>query len=172
MDAIVICYPQYWLQIDVEENFIRHFMLIKSHLELVKNLEENIPLEAIKICPSILYVSVMDLQSNVFKMIMKSNVVIAMEASFHVNPLTWLGCILEACCILWHSFVEFFKLVEITTMQVLGSVEDENLFHPFFHKIKIEKHFNKHLHIIVGMYSQTFYTLNTFPYDTCFDDWK
>jgi hypothetical protein len=110
MDAIRICYPQYWLQIDVKENFNCHFMLIKSHLELVKSIEENIPLEPIRICPSILSASALDLWSNVFKMIMKSNVVIAMEAPFHVNPLTQLWCILEASCILWHSFFEFFKL--------------------------------------------------------------
>jgi hypothetical protein len=102
MDAIKICYPQYWLQIDAEENFNRHLMLIKSHLKLIKSLEENIPMETIRICPSILFASGLDLWFSVFKMIMKFTIVIAMEVPFHVNPLTQLWCIWEASCILWH----------------------------------------------------------------------
>ncbi len=86
MDAIRICYPQYWLKIDAKKNFNYHLMLIKSHLELVKSLEENTPIEVVRICPSILSVSALDLRSSAFKMIMKSNVVIAMEVPFHVNP--------------------------------------------------------------------------------------
>ncbi len=60
----------------------------KSHyyfewrLELIKSLEANTPLEIARICPSILFASVLDLQSNVFKMIMKSNVAIVIEAPF------------------------------------------------------------------------------------------
>jgi hypothetical protein len=107
MDAIGICYPQYWLQIDAEENFNRHLMLIKSHLDLVKSLKENNPLEVVKMCPPILSTSATDLWSSVFKMIMKFNIVIAMEVPFHVNLLTRLWSIWEASCILWHSFLDF-----------------------------------------------------------------
>jgi hypothetical protein len=58
-------------------------------------------------------------------------------------------------------------------MQVLGSVEDEQTFYTLsFMKTKLKNRLNEHLHTIVGMYSQTFFTLNTFPYDMCFDDWK
>ncbi len=42
----------------------------------------------------------------------------------------------------------------------------------FFMKSKLKNHFNEHLNTIVGMYSQTFCNLNTFPYDTCFEAWK
>jgi hypothetical protein len=41
-----------------------------------------------------------------------------------------------------------------------------------FMKSKLMNRLNEHLHTIVGMYSQTFFTLNTFLYDACFDDWK
>ncbi len=33
-------------------------------------------------------------------------------------------------------------------------------------------YFNEHLNTIVGMYSQTFYSLDTFSYDACFEDLK
>lgn len=29
MDALWVCYPQYWLHDDDEQNFEQHFMLIK-----------------------------------------------------------------------------------------------------------------------------------------------
>jgi hypothetical protein len=58
-------------------------------------------------------------------------------------------------------------------MQVLGFVEDEQIFSTLsFMNSKLRNSLNEHLHIIVGMYSQSFYILNTFPYDKCFDHWK
>jgi hypothetical protein len=63
---------------------------------------------------------------------MKSNVAIAMEAPFHVNPITQFWHTLEASCILWHSFLEFFKLAEIEVVQVLGLMEDERTFAPYY----------------------------------------
>jgi len=73
------------------------------------------------------------MQSNIFKVIMKS--------IFHVIPLIHLWYILDIFQILRHSFPEFFKLEKITTMQVLGLVEDEcwTFFMFFFHGIKIEE---------------------------------
>jgi hypothetical protein len=44
-----------------------------------------------KICPSILFVSGIEMQVNIFKITMKSNVVATMEAPFHVNPLTCMA---------------------------------------------------------------------------------
>jgi hypothetical protein len=42
-------------------------------------------------------------------------------------------------------------------MQVLDLVEDERTFSTLsFIKSKLKNQFNKHLHIVVGMYSQTF----------------
>jgi hypothetical protein len=104
---------------------------------------------------------------------MKCNVVATMEVPFHINLLTWLWRTLEASRISRHSFPKFFKLAKIAIVQLLGLVEDEHTFSTLsFMKSKLRNHFNEHLHTVVGMYSQTFFTLNTFPYDTCFDDWK
>jgi hypothetical protein len=42
----------------------------------------------------------------------------------------------------------------------------------FFMKSKLRNRHNEHLNIVVGMYSQTFYDLNIFSYNACFEDWK
>jgi hypothetical protein len=39
MDVMGICYLQYWLQGDVEDNFNQHLMLIKAHYCFEKLLE-------------------------------------------------------------------------------------------------------------------------------------
>jgi len=63
--------------------------------------------------------------------------------------------------------------VKIALIQVLGLVEDEQTFSILsFMKSKLKNCFNEYWNIVVGMYSQTFYSLNTFPYDTCFENWK
>jgi hypothetical protein len=54
---------------------------------------------------------------------------------------------------------------------MLGSMEDEQTFSTsYFMKSKLRNCLNDQMHAIVGMYSYIFYTLNTFPYDACFDD--
>jgi hypothetical protein len=64
-------------------------------------------------------------------------------------------------------------LAKIVAIQVLGVQWKMNEHFPFlFHEIYLRNRLNEHLNTIVGMYFQTFYTLNIFPYDTCFEDWK
>jgi hypothetical protein len=141
-------------------------------LELIKISDSSTSLEVAKICPSILFASGLEMQANIFKIAMKSNAIAAM-APFHVNCLTWLWKTFEASHILRHSFPKKFKLVKTIIVQVLGLVEDEHTFSTLtFMKSKLRNHFNEHLHIVVEMYSQTFFILNSFLYDTCFDDWK
>ncbi len=102
MDVMGICYPQYWLQGDAEDNFSRHLMLIKAHccfkklLEPIKTSKASSSLVVSKICPIILSTSVLDMWSIIFKIIMQSNVATIMEAQFHLNPLTRLWSTLEA----------------------------------------------------------------------------
>ena len=85
---------------------------------------------------------------------------------------------------LWHSvacnralvsnFPEFAKLAEIAIVQVLGSVEDERTFSFLsFLKDKTRNRLdNAHLSLVVGMHAQEVYTLKTFPYDACFQQWR
>jgi hypothetical protein len=60
-----------------------------------------------------------------FKLAMKSNACVAMAKVIDMNPLMCLWCILLASKLLACSFLEYFKLVETTTIQFLGIVEDE-----------------------------------------------
>jgi hypothetical protein len=84
---------------------------------------------------------------------MQFNPTITMEAPFHVNPLIRLWHILDVSHILWHSFLEFFKLAKITVIQVLGLVEDECTFSILsFLNSELRNYFNEHLSIVVRMY--------------------
>jgi hypothetical protein len=65
-----------------------------------------------------------------YVIIMKSNVATTMEAPFHVDHFSWFQHALEVSCILRHSWLEFFKLIEIATTQVFGSIEDKQPFSP------------------------------------------
>jgi hypothetical protein len=109
-------------------------MLIKTYycfemlLEPIKTSKAKLPLVIANIRPTILSTSALDMQYNIFKTTLQSNVVATMEAPFHVNPLTQLWRILEASYILQHSFLEFFKLAKIAIVQMLGSMENEWTF--------------------------------------------
>ncbi len=152
--------------------------MIKSHyyiercLEPIRILEANSSLEVDKICPSIFSTSALDMQSNIFKIIMKSNATITMEAPFHVNPLTRLWrTLVEAFRISRHSFFQTSKDCNSASVGVSGGWK--NIFYVLcFMKSRLRNYLNEHLHIVIGIYSQTFYTWNTFPYGACFDDWK
>jgi hypothetical protein len=55
----------------------------------------------------------------------------------------------------------FFKCI----MMVLGNVEDECTFSNLvFMKLKLRNQLTTHLDLVVKMYGQTFYTLDTFPF--------
>ncbi len=93
-----------------------------------------------------------------------------MRASFPVNPLTQLWqTLVETSRILKHSF---FQTKKNCNSASVGVMEDETFSTLSFMKSRLRNCLNEHLHIVVGMYSQTFYILNTFLYDACFDDWK
>ncbi len=144
----------------------RTYYCFEKLLELIKTLEASLLLAITNICPTIPSTSVLNMQylilrslcnlmtcNLLFNITMQSNVVATMDAPFHANPLIQLWRILEASWILWHSFLEFFKLAKIAVMQMLGLVENEQTFfiHSFM-KCKLGNHFNEHLNDVVGMY--------------------
>jgi hypothetical protein len=56
---------------------------------------------------------------------------------------------------------------------VLGSMEDEQTFSTlYFMKSKLRNKLNEHLHVVVRMYSQTFFTLENFMYNVAFEEWQ
>ncbi len=111
MGVMGIFLSQYWLQIDAEANFNCHLELIRSHYRTKRHLEpvklSSMSFKVAKICPSILSTNGLEIQANIFKITLKSNVVTTMEAPFHVNPLTQLWRTLEAFHIPRHSFPKF-----------------------------------------------------------------
>ena len=68
---------------------------------------------------------------------------------------------------------EFMKVVEITHVQVLSSVEDKRTFNSFsFLKSKLRNQLTTHLDLVVDMFAQDFYTFNIFPYQVEISYWK
>jgi hypothetical protein len=56
---------------------------------------------------------------------------------------------------------------------ILGSVKDERTFSTMsFMKDKLQNKLSTHLPLVVDMHSQQFFTLENFPYNDAFDDWK
>ncbi len=60
-------------------------------------------------------------------------------------------------------------MAKIVAVQILGSVEDEHTFSTFSF---MQNKLCEHSAIIVGMFSQPFFTLENFPYDATFEGWK
>jgi hypothetical protein len=58
-------------------------------------------------------------------------------------------------------------------VHVLDSVEDERVFSSLtFLKDKLRNRLSvDYLGIVIGMHAQNVYTLENFPYDTCFQSW-
>lgn len=77
-----------------------------------------------------------------------------MKPPYDVNPLTQLWKTIEVSQVLRTSMFEYLKVVKITIVQVLGSVEDECTFSTLaFVKPKLCNHLAKHLEVAMGMYS-------------------
>jgi len=59
---------------------------------------------------------------------------------------------------------EYFKLVELTIVVILGSVENEHSFSTItFMKSKLRNQLTINLDMVVKMYAQDFFTLQIFP---------
>ncbi len=117
---------------------IKYHYCNERRLELIKTSKENSLLEVAKTCPSIFFMSVLDMQSSIFKITMKSNVAITMEAPFHVNPLTQLWrTLVKAYQILKHSFFQMNKYCNSASVRVSGGWK--NIFYPFLYEVKIKE---------------------------------
>jgi len=122
---------------------------------------------------SILSLITLKLQCNIFKCTMKANVCSTMEPSILVNPFIRIWITFSTFKVLQSTLSKYFKLVKITTVQVLGSMEDEQTFSTlYFMKSKLRNKLNEHLHVVVRMYSQTFFTLENFMYNVAFEEWQ
>jgi hypothetical protein len=85
LDALGICYPQYWLQKDAEITFSKHLDVLKNWYCNTKVLGSGVDKEII---PGILDRWSLDSQQGYFKIAMKSNAPAAMEPPYDLNPVT------------------------------------------------------------------------------------
>lgn len=141
MDVMGVHYP-----------VLRYITLLKEHY--CYEQKSNI------ISPSIISLITLKLQCNIFKCTIKANVCSTMELPILVNSFTWLWITPSISKVLQITLSKYFKLVKIAIVQVLGSMDDERTFSTlYFMKSKLINRLNEHLHMVVHMYPQTFFTL-------------
>jgi hypothetical protein len=100
-----------------------------------------------------------------FKVTMIANAHATMAHSLQMNLFTSLWQTITANNMLSSNLSEFIKLAEIACVQVMGSVEDERTFSTLSYvKDKLQNHLTTHLELTVAMFSQKFYTIDSFPY--------
>ena len=92
------------------------------------------------------------------------------QPAFDVNPLIrlWRALDVASICI----FPKYMKLAKMVAIHVLGSVQDERCFSTLsFLKSKLLIFLDQHLQLVVGMFLQQLFTLQSFPYDSSFTRW-
>jgi hypothetical protein len=168
MDAFGLIYPQYWNDKEVDVNFDRHLKILKEHYGSAKPFSTANHPEA-QVEP-MLSPTAFDMQSSLFKQCMKENSASMLKKPFNENPITRMWRCIDANS---HSLFEFIKVAEIGICMVLGSVKDERTFScVIFMKTKVRNRLTTHLPLVVGMKTQSFYDINTFPYDKAYDSWR
>jgi hypothetical protein len=80
-----------------------------------------------------------------------------MAPPFDTNLLMRMWCLVTTSQILVSNFLEYVKLVELTMVQVVGSVEDEPCFSTL--ESKLHNRLTTHLPLVVRMFAQHFYTI-------------
>jgi hypothetical protein len=108
-----------------------------------------------------------------FKFTMRLNVAACMVPPFDTNSLTRMWHLVTTFRILFSSFLEYVKLVELAMVQIIGNVEDERCLSTLaFMKSKLHNKFTTHLPIVVRMLAHQFYTLENFSYVECIERWR
>ena len=103
---------------------------------------------------------------------MRANLATALEKPITVNSLTKLRRALPMSIILKKHFPKWFKVAELVAVEVLGSIEDEQIFSIVsFSKLKLYNRLFEHLVACVGIYNQKFFTLETFLFDKVYSKW-
>ncbi len=97
---------------------------------------------------------------------MMSNAQWAMDQPMDVNPMSRLWKKLFPNALLCVQLFEFMKVAKLVVVQIMGSIEDESIVSTLtFMKTKLQNQLCEHLDLVVWMFVQPLYTINTFPYD-------
>ena len=104
---------------------------------------------------------------------MKSHTHSAMAESKDPNLVTKLWQKVGTDGLLLNRLSEFIKVAEIAITVVLDSVKDEHTFSNLaFIKSKLRNKLGVHLDACVRLFSQGFYSQDTFPYHEAITLWK
>jgi hypothetical protein len=171
MDAFGLIYLQYWSDKEADVNFDRHLKILKEHYRSAKPFSTtNHPEGQVE---PMLSPTALEMLSSLFKQCMKENSASMLKKPFNENPVTRMWRYIDANSFLQHSLSEFIKVAEIRICLVLGSVQDERTFSCVtFMKTKVRNRLTTHLSLMVGMKTQSFYNINTFPYDRAYNSWR
>jgi hypothetical protein len=103
---------------------------------------------------------------------MLANFVATMNLPLNCNPCFRMWALLTINQIICSKLSEWLKLVELSMAMVLGSMEGERCFFNLsFMKSKLRNQLTTHLDLMVRMYAQSFYTMETFPLITAVRFW-
>ena len=172
LNAMGIVYPQYWAQENCLESFPIHLEVLKRFFCETREVAPDGPHGKNTVVPALLNGYDLDAEQSLFKLFMTSNYSKACEPPFELNPLTKIWCVAEANGPLAGRFPTFLKLAHIAVAMVLGSVEDERIFSSLaFLKSNIRNSLDSHLGVVVGLYSQKMFDIDTFPFDEAYDLW-
>jgi hypothetical protein len=104
---------------------------------------------------------------------MKSQAAKSMEQPHILNLVTKLWQKLGCNALLLSKLLEYMKVAQIVVTAMLGSCEDERMFSTLsFMKNKVMNRLQGNLDTCIRMFSQGWYTLESFPYNHAFDFWS
>ena len=114
----------------------------------------------------------LDLQLCLFKLTMKLHAAKAMEQPHILNPVIKFWQKLGCNALLLSKLFEYMKLAHIAVTAVLGSCEDERTFLTLsFMKSKVINQLQGNLDTSNWMFSQGWYSLESFIYNQAYDIW-
>jgi hypothetical protein len=96
---------------------------------------------------------------------MQSDIEVTLKALHDCNPTIQMWKRFTSSVILKNKILEYFKLVEFAIVVIRGNVEDECTFSTIiFMKSKLRNHLTTNLDLVVSMYVQCVFILQTFPF--------
>jgi hypothetical protein len=89
-----------------------------------------------------------------------------------VNPVSRLLEKFFSNALMCVQLFEFMKVSKLVVVQIMGFVEDDKMFLTLtFMKTRLRNQLCEHLDLVVHMFAQLFYTIDTFPYDDAITAW-
>ncbi len=153
-----------WTHIFLTHNFCT---ILRVHYYHGRNIGPNQV-----IFPPLLDEAKLNELASFFKMIMMSNVVVAMKPPTSYNPCSKMRALLATNWIISRKLSEWLKFIELSMAMVLGSVKDERWFSIMsFTKSKLRNQLITHLVLIMYMYAQNIYFLKNFSFSIAMKSW-